>query len=322
MIASVVIINWNGAAFLRLCLDALLEQMAAEDEIILVDNASADESLEVVRPYLPRVKLVTHQRNLGYAGGANAGIEVAQGEALILMNPDVRVHHGWLAALKQALGAAETGIAGCKLYYPDSKMIQHAGGMIEFPMGIANHYGYRQQDKRQWDRVRQVDYVTGAAWAVQRQLVDEIGLLDEGFYPAYYEEVDYCFRARAAGYRVHYEPGAAATHYEYAGLGEASYRYLRYFHRHRLQFVLKHRGPRYFVDRLVPAERAWLAKNLASYPRHAFSGAYFDVMLAYPRLYWDQSVVTGHRSEDSFRSVLQALAELRDHVRRSPGIEK
>lgn len=312
--ASIIVINWNGAAYLRMCLDALLDQVTPEDEIIVVDNASTDGSEVLVAPYRPRVQLIANRRNLGYAGGANVGIQAAHGEVLILMNPDVRVHDGWLLALKQILTEETIAVAGCKLYYPDGETIQHAGGIIEFPMAVANHHGYRQQDDGRWDQVRDVDYVTGAAWALRRSSLEEVGLLDAGFHPAYYEEVDFCFRARAAGYRVVYEPRAVATHYEYAALGEESYHYLRYFHRHRLRFVLKHRGPQYFVDRLVPAEMTWLAQNLPAHPRHTFGSVYLDAMLACPRLLGDQQVVTMAQGDYTLASVLEALADLRHHV--------
>ena len=307
--ASVIVINWNGAPFLSQCLEALLREATPDDEIILVDNASTDDSVEQVRSRFPDVTLICNERNLGYAGGANAGLRAARGDVLVLLNPDVQVQRGWLAALRKALEDQAVGVAGCKLYYPDGKTIQHAGGIIRFPQAVADHYGYRQQDDGQWDRQRDVDYVTGASLALRRDVWETVGPLDEGFYPAYYEEVDYCFRARQAGYHVVYVPDATAIHHEYASLGGGSELYLRFFHRSRVRFVLKHKGPAFFLTDLVQAEREWL-KSLPPRVRGPLATAYLDQMLDLASLFEHPSP---HRERD-FASTLEALADLRDQV--------
>jgi GT2 family glycosyltransferase len=303
--ASLIVINWNGAAFLAACLEALLEQVTAKDEIIVVDNDSTDHSIELVRARFPGVRVLCNRRNRGYAGGANTGLRAARGDALVLLNPDVEARAGWLAALKAALKDTQVGVAGCKLYYPGGDVIQHAGGITRFPQATADHHGYRQHDDGQWDQEREVDYVTGAALALRRDILDAVGFFDEGFYPAYYEEADYCFRARQAGYGVRYVPQAVATHHEHAALGEESYHYLRYFHRNRLRFVLKHRGPGYFLDDFMPAELDWL-KKAPLRVRYVLNNAYLDVMLDYPKHHLDQSEVN---------AVLQALNDLRDALK-------
>jgi GT2 family glycosyltransferase len=304
--ASVIVINWNGAAYLDACLEALLAQIGAGDEILVVDNDSTDGSVELLRSRFPSIQVVCNARNLGYAGGANAGLRRARGDLFILVNPDVEVHPGWLGALKEALQEERVGVAGCKLYYPDGRTIQHAGGIINFPLAAADHYGYRQRDEGQWDRGRAVDYVTGAALALRRDVLDRVGFFDEGFCPAYYEEVDFCFRARDAGYQVRYVPTAVATHHEHAALGEESYSYIRYFHRNRLRFVLKHRGPRWFLEEFVPAERAWVREGVPSRARRTFGSVYLEVLLDYPR--W------GLAGSSTVGAVLDALAELRASV--------
>jgi GT2 family glycosyltransferase len=299
--ASLIVINWNGAAFLAACLQALLAQVTAKDEIIVVDNDSTDHSVELVRAHFPGVQVLCNARNRGYAGGANTGLRAARGDVLVLLNPDAEVHDECLAVLKGALQDKRVGIVGCKLYYPGGEVIQHAGGIINFPQATADHHSYRQHDNGQWNQEREVDYVTGAALALRRDILDEVGFFDEGFYPAYYEEADYCFRVRRAGYDVRYVPQAVATHHEHTALGEKSYHYLRYFHRNRLRFVLKHRGPGYFLDDFVPAELDWLAK-MPLRARYVLNNVYLDVMLDYPKYHHDQSEIN---------AVLQALGNLR-----------
>jgi GT2 family glycosyltransferase len=325
-LASIIVINWNGAAYLDACLKALLAQTAAGDEVLVVDNDSTDGSVELLRSRFPDVRLVRNARNLGYAGGANVGLRSAQGDLFVLLNPDVEVHPGWLRALMGALREEQVGVVGCKLYYPDGQTIQHAGGIITFPLATADHYGYRQRDEGQWDREREVDYVTGAALALRRDVLDGVGFFDEGFYPAYYEEVDFCFRARDAGYQVRYVPEAVATHHEHAALGEESYWYIRYFHRNRLRFVLKHRGPQWFVEDFVPAEKAWVREGVPPRARRAFGSVYLEVLLDYPR--WEdahqahlhpwhsRAGQVGARRVDSSTvvGVLDGLAQLRAWV--------
>jgi GT2 family glycosyltransferase len=331
--ASIIVINWNGAAFLEMCLKALLTQTTVEDEIIVVDNDSIDNSVEFVRSHFPDVELLCNEHNLGYAGGANVGLRAARGDVCILLNPDVEVHRGWLRALKDVLVDKGVGVAGCKLYYPGEEIIQHAGGIIRYPLAAADHHGYRQRDEGQWDGEREVDYVTGAALALRRDVLDGVGLFDEGFCPAYYEEVDFCFRVRDAGYQVRYVPEAVATHHEHAALGEESYAYIRYFHRNRLRFVLKHRGPQWFVKEFVPAEKAWVREGVPSRARRAFSSVYLEVLLDYPR--WEfarpahlhtrharAGQVGGARvgapqvDGRTVSAVLEGLAQLRASVRR------
>jgi GT2 family glycosyltransferase len=308
--ASVIVINWNGAAFLNVCLESLLAEAAAEDEIIVVDNASTDNSVELVRSHFPDVRLLCNKRNLGYAGGANVGLRAARGDVLILLNPDVQVHAGWLITLKDTLKDKIVGIAGCKLLYPGDEIIQHAGGIINFPLALADHYGYRQRDDGQWDQEREVDYVTGAAFALRRDILNEVGFFDEKFYPAYYEEADLCFRVRGAGYRILYAPGAVATHYEHALLEERSCNYLHFFHRNRLRFVLKHLSPGEFISSSVPAERERLAQGLPLNERRALSCAYLLMMMAYPDLYLDY----WGGELDQMNAVVGALGELRAQV--------
>ena len=312
--ASMIVINWNGAAFLKVCLEALLVQAMDEDEIVVVDNNSTDHSVELLRTDFLGVKLLCNERNLGYAGGANVGLRAAQGEVLVLLNPDVQVHAGWLAALKGALKDERVGVAGCKLLYPGDEVIQHAGGIINFPLATADHYGYRQRDEGQWDQEREVDYVTGAALALRRDVLGKVGFFDEGFYPAYFEEVDFCFRVRKAGYQVRYVPGAVATHHEHASVQEGSPRYLRLFHRNRLRFVLKHCEPQRFLDDFVPAEIEWLKGSIAPQERAVLPHVYLVSMLAYPGLYLDCWAGRGGRNMDAVDTVLEAIANLRNRV--------
>ena len=154
---SVVVISWNGASRLGGCLDALLAQIGPDDEIIVVDNGSTDSSTALVHQQYPQVRMIENQRNLGFAGGYNVGVQAAQSEYLLLVNQDVVVREGWLEAMLAALASPDVGIVGCKLLCSDGT-IRHAGGSVSYPLAQLSHRGYHELDQGQW-RERRVQYI-------------------------------------------------------------------------------------------------------------------------------------------------------------------
>ena len=253
MKVSVIIPVWNGREYLLACLDALLAQEYQDLEVIAVDNASTDGSADLVAERYPQVRLIRNRVNLGFAGGCNVGLRAAQGDVLVLLNQDTRVLPGWLRALVDALRQPKVGVVGCKILYPDGKTIQHAGGRIEWPLGMAYHYGKGERDDGQWDEPRQVEYVTGAAMAFRRDVLERVGLLDEEFWPGYFEDTDFCFRVRETGYEVRYVPDSVLIHTETTATGDPLAVSCAY-ERGRLRFVLKHLPPSRFLAEFVPAE--------------------------------------------------------------------
>jgi GT2 family glycosyltransferase len=256
MKASVIVLCWDGMKDLRDCLDALKAQDFADFEVIVVDNGSTDGSADFVEAQYPDMLLIRNERNLGFAAGNNQGLRAAAGDVLVLLNQDTIVRPGWLAVLAEIIEAyPQCGIAGGKALYPDGR-IQHAGGYVD-AKGSGSHYGYQQMDEGQFDQVREVDYITGATLAISRQAYEAIGELDEGFAPAYFEDVDWCFRAREAGFRVVYAPQAVLMHRESSAGFDTSHASLYDFHRNRLRLVLKHWPSERLWEEFVPAEQAW-----------------------------------------------------------------
>ena len=254
---SVIIPVWNGIKYLPDCLDALLAQDYPDFEVITVDNASTDGSADFIAENYPQVRLMRNERNLGFAGGCNVGIRMAEGDALVLLNQDTEVHSGWLNALVKTLSSDDAiGIVGGKCLYPDGTL-QHAGGYLD-TQGGGHHYGYREVNSDQFEQQREVTFVTGASLAISRSALDVVGELDEQFSPAYYEDVDLCLRARNAGLRVLYEPQAIVTHKEASMLAGESREKMHLFHNNRLRLVLKHWSLTRLVDEFLPAERVWL----------------------------------------------------------------
>lgn len=257
MRASVIVLVWNGMADLAECLSALCSQEGADLEIIVVDNASSDGSADFVSSRYPEIHLIRNERNLGFAAGNNLGLRVATGEILMLLNQDTIVHPNWARALLEAFDEYPTcGAVGGKALYPDGR-IQHAGGYVD-ERGEGRHYGYDRLDEGQFGQTRDVDYVTGAAIAVSRKAMEAVGGLDEGFAAAYFEDVDWCYRIREAGFRVVYAPQAVLIHKERSAAATSGHEGVYAFQCNRLRLILRHWPTARLVERFLPAERTWL----------------------------------------------------------------
>jgi len=281
--AAVIVLSWNGRRFLEACFSSVLKQTYAHYNVLLVDNASQDGSADFVAQRFPTVEVIRNEKNLGFAGGMNVGLRYAEGEILTLLNQDTEVPEGWLAELVKAMGVDEgVGIVGCKILYPDGRTIQHAGGFIDYPLGFGRHYGYREIDEGQYDEKREVDYVTGAAMGLRRSLLGEVGGFDEAFFPAYFEDVDLCLRARSAGYKVVYVPSAVVIHHEATVLGKDSFEQFHAFQRNRLRFLVKHYSLAQLLEEFVPAEREWLEKEASPAELRALERAYLEASLSSP----------------------------------------
>ena len=278
--ASVIILSWNGETYLPECLNAVMAQRHAPHEVILVDNASTDGSPQFVAANFPQVRIICNDENLGFAGGMNVGLKQATGDIAVLLNQDTVVREDWLAELVKAMETDErVGIAGCKMLYPDGQTIQHAGGYLEYPLGLAHHYGCGEPDQGQWDEQQEVDYVTGAAMAIRRETLMRIGYLDEGFFPAYFEDVDICLRARQAGYKVVYVPTAVLRHHESASTETETIEQHYYYHRNRLRLLLKHYTLEQFKRDFLPTEKERFALPLPRNEVRALRRSYLEKLL-------------------------------------------
>lgn len=263
-----LVVNYNGGADLGDCLAALERQTRAAREMVVVDNGSTDGSAERATLRLGR--------NAGFGGAANAGFAVTSGDPVVVVNPDVVLQEGWLERVGETFAADDRlGVAGGKLLYPDGATIQHAGGIVRWPLMLADHRRYRQPDNDEEREPIDVDYVTGAAIAIRRRTWEQIGGFDEGFF-LYFEETDLCQRARHAGWSVRYLPQAVGIHRESAVTGRESAAYYRHYHRGRLRFALKHQAPAAFLVDFVPAERARLGSVVSGDELLGLRAAYIE----------------------------------------------
>ena len=276
---SLVVLNWNGRAQLERCLPSLEALDYPNYEIILVDNGSSDDSVAFVRERFPAIRIIENGENLGYPKGINVGLRAAEGEIIVPLNNDIVARPDFLRKLAAAMEAdGQVGIAGCKIYFPDGRTLQHAGSTISYPLALTNHIGYGEVDRGQYDELREVDYVTGAAFAVKKEVLERIGYLEERFF-LYFDDPDICLRAKKAGYKVIYVPDAVVIHYESSTNVVFSYFYYRHYHRSRMLFILKHYTAEQFVKDFFPAERERLRTVVQSSDElRALQRAYLEAM--------------------------------------------
>ena len=222
-----VVLTWNGRALTEACLDSLLETDYPRFDVLVIDNASTDGTVPALRRrYGSRVEIVENPENLLFAGGMNVGLQRgldAGYDAVLLLNNDIVLDRGMLRALVSS-AARDPRIAavGPKIYFFDQpQVIWFAGGELPLWRGWSRHRGLRELDRGQHDSERDVDYLTGCAFLVRREALLDVGLLDTGF-AMYAEDADWCFRARAKGWRLVYTPTAHMWHRVSASAGVRS----------------------------------------------------------------------------------------------------
>ncbi len=252
---AVVAVAFGHAADLPAMLRSVAESDYPQEycEIVVVDNGDG-EAAAVARVLAPGAQVIEPGTNLGFAGGCNLGVRHTTADIVVLLNPDVVLAPAALRALCGALDDPSVGIAGGRLLFPDGKTVQHAGGELLLPLGLTTHRGHGTPNGELYDQPADVAYVTGALLATRRETWLRLDGLDESFWPAYYEEVDLCLRAQAAGLRVVYVPGAVATHRESSALGRTSAGYYRLYHANRLRLLFKHHDEPVLASTWLPAE--------------------------------------------------------------------
>ncbi len=220
MTTAVVILNWNGANYLQQFLPVLLEHTAIDGvEIVVADNGSTDNSIEILFKNFPTVKTILFDENYGFAGGYNKALEQIEADYFVLLNSDVEVTAQWLEPL---IGFMEDNkdVAACQpkiLSYFQRTHFEHAGaagGYIDrygFPFCRGRIFGETEEDKGQYDEVAEVFWASGACLMVRSNLFRKVGGLDDEFF-AHMEEIDLCWRFNSRGYRVMCVPQSKVYH--------------------------------------------------------------------------------------------------------------
>jgi GT2 family glycosyltransferase len=252
---SIVIPVFNKAEFTFQCLSSLLEEIDfGETEVIVVDNASTDETPRLLAHFGEVVRVIRNEQNLGFVDACNQGAAAARGKYLVFLNNDTEVLPGWLSELGETIEADPSiGAVGSMLLYPHGT-IQEAGGIV-WRNGEAHHYGWGgSPDDRRFIFAREVDYCSAASLLIRIDLFTQLGGFDQRYAPAYYEDVDLCFGVRSLGYKVVYQPMSQLVHFEGVTAGtDTTQGFKRFQVTNREKFVEKWRNT---------LEHEHVAKNL------------------------------------------------------------
>jgi hypothetical protein len=237
-----VTVNWNGLNDTLECLASIRKIHYQNYRVVVVDNGSSGNDATVLKG-LPheQIELVVIDKNHGYAKGVNAGIKYAEAkyspDYFLLLNNDTIVAPDFLDQLVVAAESGDSiGIAGPKVYYYDApNMIQSIGAKINMYTGEASYPGLKKMDVGQYENVCDVDWV-GPCALVKAAVFNKIGYYDEDYF-AYWEDVDFCIRAKKAGYQVHYIPGAKIWHKLCGTYKDSSDLVYYYMSRNRIWFM-------------------------------------------------------------------------------------
>jgi len=216
---SIIIPNYNGARFLGGCLDSIKAQTLQPLETIVVDDASTDGSVALVRENYPWVKLLVRAKNGQFARACNDGFEAAQGNVLVLFNNDAEAAPGWLAAIDQTFRERpEISSVASRIMLYDRRNVFHTTGDYYKANGVPGNRGVWQEDKGQYDQAEEVFGGCGCAVAFKREVLDAVRadnpdgkILDESLV-MYCEDVDLNLRLRLRGLRCLYQPQALVYH--------------------------------------------------------------------------------------------------------------
>ena len=213
--ASVIVLTWNGLEVTRRCVESILGMTAHPDfEVMVVDNGSTDGTVEYLRG-VAGIGLIENGQNLGFVGGNNAGIRASTRDVVLLNNDTEIIQADWLARMQElACSSADIGIVGCRLVNAEGDLV-HAGTYMPVPSFWGQEYPGDEKDIGQYVRDREVDGVIAACVYIKRELIEKIGLLDEDYF-SYFEDTDYCLKARESGYRVFCCGGVTVKHLENA----------------------------------------------------------------------------------------------------------
>lgn len=211
---AVLVPNWNGESLLPVCIGALQAQTVTPDEIILIDNNSADQSVSVAKRCCPGIRIIRLNRNFGFGYAVNRGIEASQGDLILLLNNDTCAMPDCLEALRGFFADNPQALfCACKmLNYFNPSLIDGAGDCLT-RSGVPYKIGSARPDGAVYSVARKVFGASGGGAAFRRRFFDRVGLFDERFF-MYLEDVDLSLRAQLQGVECHYVPAAVIHHME------------------------------------------------------------------------------------------------------------
>ena len=239
----VVVLCFNGVDLTVGCLDSIQKQDYPNVEVVIVDNGSTDGTVLTITEKFPQVQIVQNHENLGYALGNNKGIDYAldaKSEAVFLVNNDTRLQETCISNLMKTIHEnPKIGIVGPMVYtWEGNKTISSAGGLVDWRMAHAVNVGMGERDEGQYPG-RCVDFINGCGMLVTREAIERVDRLDPKFF-MYWEETDWCLRAKKSGFKVYFEPSAVMEHKASILSTELGPTTLYYMTRNRFLFFYRH----------------------------------------------------------------------------------
>jgi hypothetical protein len=252
---SVIIVSWNAKDYLVTCLHSLISELKEVDtEIIVVDNFSSDGSSDIVEKIFPAVKLIRNDKNLGFAKANNIGIKVSSGDYVCLMNSDIVVKKNCIHLLLEYMDSnANVGVVGPRTLNADGTLQRSCFSLptvwnslcrvfaLDTLFPKTHIFGSRLMTYWAHDEVRSVEAMNGCFLFVRREALNEVGVLDEGFF-IYGEDLDWCKRFGDSGWGVVFYPQAEVVHYGGASSSNAPIRFYLEMNKADLQYWRKHKG--------------------------------------------------------------------------------
>jgi GT2 family glycosyltransferase len=223
-LVSIITVNFRDKLVTTDLLDSLRQISYDNIELLLVDNGMLSDERAHFEAHFPGVKVINSRENLGFAGGNNLAIAQAKGDYVLLLNNDTIVPADFLQPLVRLLeDNPRIGIVSPKIYYYDEpNRLQYAGkGNLDFRTGRGQDEAKLQIDHGQFDQLRETDFTHGACMLVRKKVFSDIGLLTEDYF-LYYEELDFCLRARRSGWQLYFTPDTYILHRESASVGKFS----------------------------------------------------------------------------------------------------
>ena len=217
----IILINWNGLDDTLECLESLKKISYKNYKIIVVDNGSKNNQADVIKHNFPNIELIKNEENKGFVIANNQGIRLAvenDADYILLLNNDTVVKRNFLNILiDYGEKNKKVGILGPKILYYNSEKVWSMGGKISYLTGISIMIG-KGKDTKEYNKIIEPDFVTGCAMLIKKEIIKKIGLLDP-IYFAYYEDSDYCFRVKKAGYKIKVVPESTIWHKKSASAG-------------------------------------------------------------------------------------------------------
>jgi hypothetical protein len=249
---SIIIVSWNTAQLLENCLASILANPSTSPffEIWVVDNASTDESCDNVRQHFPQVHLVENRENVGFARANNQAIQQCAGKYILLLNPDTLVSSGALEALVDFLDEhPQAGAAGARILNPDDSLqiSSHPRPTLsrEFwrllHLDALSTYAAYPSAKWEGNQPQEVDVLSGACLLLRKEVLDQVGLLDEDYF-MYSEEVDLCYRIQKAGWQLYWVPQAEVVHFGGQSTQQAATEMFLKLYHGKIIYFRKHYG--------------------------------------------------------------------------------